>query len=362
MSNSTMRTTDPPGRVTWKRLVSMVALAFAGFVLFYVYVLLPTPIALRWWAPDRSAVMRERVAQARAAGADLELRHTWVDLDHISRNLQRAVIAAEDGHFWTHEGVDWTAIGEELRYRSDGEFSWTEARDREALWDALGYLRSHRRDVKGRSTITQQLAKNLYFSTDRSLLRKLEELVVARRIERFVDKDRILELYLNFAEFGPGLFGAEAAARAYFGVPASDLDLAQAASLAATLPHPLTSNPAHHPGRMAWRRDRILALLRGGAGARDAAPQPSVPIPELEELGEPIDVPAPEDLADTHVEPVGGGPPAADSAAPDSVGGGPPAADSAAPPADSAGVDPRPPPPGADGAADSTPDSTATVA
>lgn len=342
MSNSTMRAADPPRSVTWKRLVSVVALSFAAFVLFYLYVLLPTPVALRWWRPDRSTVMRERLAEARAAGADFELRHTWVGLDGISRNLQRAVIASEDGHFWTHEGVDWAAIGEELRYRSDGEFSWTDARDREALWEALGYLRTHGAEVKGRSTITQQLAKNLYFSTDRSLLRKLEELIVARRIERFVGKDRILELYLNFAEFGPGLFGAEAAARAYFGVAASDLDLAQAASLAATLPHPLTSNPVHRPGRMAWRRDRILTLLRGGAGARDAPPQPSVPIPEPEELGEPAGLPTPADLAGQGVRPLPGPDPAA--------------ADSGAAPADpdSAAPNPIPSPPAA--AEDSAPD------
>ena len=300
----------------------MAPLAAAAFILFYLYVLLPTPIALRWWQPERSTVMRERLADARVEGVDLELRHTWVGLDRISRNLQRAVVAAEDGHFWEHEGVDWRAIGEELGYGGDREFSWTDPRDRAALADALRYLRANRGDVKGRSTITQQLAKNLYFSTDRSLLRKVEELIVARRIERFVGKERILELYLNFAEFGPGLFGAEAAARSYFGVAAADLDLTQAASLAATLPHPLTSNPAHRPGRMAWRRDMILARLRGGAGSRDAPPQPSVPLPEPEELGESLEIPPPEGLAGEAADsaPAPAPDPEADPA-PDSTGG-----------------------------------------
>src|SRR5690606_4877443 len=117
--------------------------------------------------------------------------------------------------------------------------------------------------IRGRSTITQQLAKNLYFSDNRSLIRKLEELIVAKRLEWFLSKDRILELYLNVAEFGPGIFGVEAAAQHYFGVPAAKLSRYQAASLAATLPHPLTSNPARNPGRMAWRRDMILRRMGG---------------------------------------------------------------------------------------------------
>jgi monofunctional biosynthetic peptidoglycan transglycosylase len=309
----------------WRRLLGLVPVAGAALVLFYLYVLVPTPIALRWWGPDRSAVMRDRVARAAAAGESLELRHSRVELDAISRNLQRAVVAAEDGHFWEHEGVDWAAIGEELRYDGDGDFSWRDPRDRRAFADALRYLWRNRSEVRGRSTITQQLTKNLYFSTDRSFLRKIEELLVTRRIERFVGKDRILELYLNYAEFGPGVFGAEAAARAYFGVSAGDLTLFQAASLAATLPHPLTSNPSHRPGRMAWRRDRLLGLLRAGAGARDAPPGPALP-PPLPEVETP-DLPA--GLAGESVDSAGGG--AGDSldaphdsadAAADSAGGG----------------------------------------
>ena len=270
---------------SWWRALDYAFLAFAAAIAFYVYVLVPTPIALRWWQPELSSHMRARIAEARDAGEDLEIRHSWVGLDGISRNLQRAVVAAEDGHFWQHEGVDWAAIGEELRYRGDGEFSWSDPGDRRALREALGYLRRNAAEVKGRSTITQQLAKNLYFSTDRSFLRKIGELLATRRIERFVSKDRILELYLNYAEFGPGLFGAEAAAREYFGVSAADLTVYQAATLAATLPHPRTSNPAHRPGRMAWRRDRLLGLLQAGAGARDAPPGPALPppLPEVED-------------------------------------------------------------------------------
>ncbi len=105
------------------------------------------------------------------------------------------------------------------------------------------------------------------------------EMVVAKRLERHLEKDRILELYLNAAEWGPGVFGVEAAAQAYFGRSAANVGLAQAAALAATLPHPLTSNPSHRPSRMAWRRDLILSRLQPGA-SRAPVPIPE-PVPEL---------------------------------------------------------------------------------
>ncbi|HSM35367.1 MAG TPA: transglycosylase domain-containing protein [Longimicrobiales bacterium] len=320
----------------WRRALDYAFLALAAGVVFYVYVLVPTPIALRWWQPELSAHMRARLAEARDAGEDLEIRHSWVGLDGIARNLQRAVVAAEDGNFWQHDGVDWAAIGEELRYQGDDEFSWSDPGDRRALADAVGYLRRNSAAVKGRSTITQQLAKNLYFSTDRSFLRKIGELIATRRIERFVSKDRILELYLNYAEFGPGLFGAEAAAREYFGASAADLTIYQAATLAATLPHPRTSNPAHRPGRMAWRRDRLLGLLQAGAGARDAPPGPALPppLPEVEDpdpgrdlAGEAVD------SAEADLEPA------------DSAGGAGDATDQGQDPADAASDSMGNPPP-----------------
>ncbi|MGD8321421.1 MAG: biosynthetic peptidoglycan transglycosylase, partial [Gemmatimonadota bacterium] len=146
---------------------------------------------------------------------------------------------------------------------------------------AVRYLLRHRSELKGRSTITQQLAKNLFFTPERSLVRKVEELVVARRLERSLSKDRILELYLNTAELGPGIFGVDAAARAYFGVGVQRLDRTECASLAATLPHPLTSNPAHRPGRMAWRRNLILQRLAGRGVAIPREP-PAVELPPLQ--------------------------------------------------------------------------------
>src|SRR3989441_12889618 len=121
----------------------------------------------------------------------------------------------------------------------------------------------HRDRLRGASTITQQLAKNLYLSASRNPLRKLKEAVTALSLELALSKDRILELYLNVAEWGPGIWGADAASRAYFGVPAARLGAPEAAALAATLPSPLSSNPVFRPARMSARRDLILARYHG---------------------------------------------------------------------------------------------------
>jgi monofunctional biosynthetic peptidoglycan transglycosylase len=260
-----------------KRLLVALPLALAGAALFY-WLVLPWPLLLRWRDPGTTAFMERRLDEARAAGEELELRHEWVPLDDIASSLRRAVIVAEDGNFERHNGIDWGALAEELNYQGDDDFSPFSPADVRAAFGAVGYYLGHRDEIRGRSTLTQQLAKNLYFSSDRSLLRKLDEFVVARRLERFLSKDRILELYLNVAEWGPGIFGAEAAAQAYFSESAAGLSRWQAASLAATLPHPLTSNPDHRPGRMAWRRDLILARM-GGRGPVQTVPLAPDPDP-----------------------------------------------------------------------------------
>ncbi|HEX2167381.1 MAG TPA: biosynthetic peptidoglycan transglycosylase, partial [Longimicrobiales bacterium] len=244
-------------------------------------------------------------------GEDLEIRREWVPLDRISDRLERAVIVAEDGRFRDHRGVDWNALRDEFRYEGDEDFSWFDTGDLGALSKSLSYYIENRDKVRGRSTITQQLAKNLYFSTARSPVRKLEEYIVARRLEMFLSKDRILELYLNIVEFGPGIFGAEAAAQHYFGRSAADLTGDQAAALAATLPHPLTSNPDHNPGQMRWRKGQILSRM-GGSGAvetvpldpaldeREDGPADEEPAP----IGEPVAEPDTHPVVDPVVEPV----------------------------------------------------------
>jgi monofunctional biosynthetic peptidoglycan transglycosylase len=164
------------------------------------------------------------------------------------------VIIGEDSRFWTHHGIDPAELADALGL-GHGRGVWGSA---SAAW--------RRRDrIRGASTITQQLAKNLYLSSARSILRKMKEAVTAVRLELALPKQRILELYLAVAEWGPGIWGAEAASRAYFGVPAAALGESQAAALAATLPHPRSSNPRFQPARTLARRDLILARYRGAA-------------------------------------------------------------------------------------------------
>jgi monofunctional biosynthetic peptidoglycan transglycosylase len=242
------------------------------------YLVIPYPWTLRGRNPGGTSLIAQRITEARASDTELQIQQEWVTLDEISPALLRAVVVAEDYRFREHDGIDWVSLGEEVHWTGDDEFSWRSAADLRALRSALGYAWTNRAEMRGRSTITQQLAKNLYFGTDRSLLRKAKELVVARRLERRLGKDRILELYLNIAEWGPGVFGAEAASRRYFGHSASTLSLTEAAALAGTLPHPLTSNPALNPGRMRWRQSLILDRLDPSRGL----PPPPGPLPELE--------------------------------------------------------------------------------
>lgn len=171
-----------------------------------------------WWAwfdPTDSAFMRaerERLAQARPG---LAIRHTWVPYERISVHLKRSVIAAEDANFTEHDGIDWDAI-EKAR----------EANRRKG------------KVVRGGSTITMQLAKNLFLSGERTVLRKGQELLITLMLEALLDKGRILEIYLNNVEWGEGVFGAQAAARHYFRIDAAQLAPHQAARLAVMLPAP----------------------------------------------------------------------------------------------------------------------------
>ena len=197
-----------------------------------------------------------------------------MELPAVSEHLIRAVVVAEDYRFRLHRGVDWVSLAEEVRWSGGDDFSWSRPSDWRALAVAVRYAWSNRDEIRGRSTITQQLAKNLYWGTERSFVRKALELVVAGRLERRLGKDRILELYLNLVEWGPGLFGAEAAAQHYFGRSAADVTLSQAAALAGTLPHPLTSNPAYRPGQMRWRQESILQRLLPDRTAPQGAPPP----------------------------------------------------------------------------------------
>jgi monofunctional biosynthetic peptidoglycan transglycosylase len=253
----------------------------------------PWPILLQWREPGQTAYMKARVQEARAAGRDFEVRKAWVPLDDLPRVLVRAVLVAEDDRFYDHGGIDWEALAEEVRYRGPIPPNLRDPADREALRAAWAYAQENRDRLRGRSTLTQQLARNLYLAERRSFFRKGQEFIVARRLEAFLTKDRILELYLNTVELGDGIFGVEAAAQTYFGRSARDLTRSQAASLAATLPHPRTSNPAHRPSRMEWRRDLILQRL-GGGGSAVPPPEALVPEPPLLDVPAVTDAPVPD--------------------------------------------------------------------
>ena len=172
-----------------------------------------------WWMkdhdPEMTSFMETRLEAIRAKRPEAKLRHTWVPYERISPHLKRAIVAAEDARFVDHEGFDWEAIEKAMeRNRRQGKV------------------------VMGASTISQQLAKNLFLSAEKTPWRKGQEALITVMIERVMDKRRILEIYLNVIEWGDGVFGAEAAARHYFGASAATLGPEQAARLAAIVPNP----------------------------------------------------------------------------------------------------------------------------
>src|SRR6267378_589204 len=267
------------------RKLRRVALGTAGVVLVWLFAVWPPPV---WWRdhwPRETAMMREQ-AVGGSQSARPAVRPT--NLESISPVLQRMVIIAEDSRFRSHVGIDPAEIADALGV--DGAHGF---------WSAVGAVWRHRDRLRGASTITQQLAKNLYLSSSRNPLRKIKEAVTALRLELALSKDRILELYLNVAEWGPGIWGADAGSRAYFAGPASRLTQEQAAELAATLPHPRTSNPTFRPERTLARRGLILARYHGvnvyipAEEEADTIPVPTVLMPpadslQLEELA-PVD-------------------------------------------------------------------------
>ena len=267
------------------RNLRRVALGTVGAVLAWLFAVWPPPM---WWRdhwPRQTAMMREAAVGGPPSGRPA-IRP--VTLESISPVLQRMVIIAEDSRFRSHVGIDPAEIADALGL--DGAHGF---------WSTVGAAWRHRDRLRGASTITQQLAKNLYLSSSRNPMRKVKEAVTALRLELALSKDRILELYLNVAEWGPGIWGVDAASRAYFAVPAARLTEEQAAELAATLPHPRTSNPTFRPDRTLARRNLILARYRGvdvyipPEEETDTIPVPTVLLPpadsvQLEDLA-PVD-------------------------------------------------------------------------
>jgi len=256
------------------------ATLLATLLLWLGFVWPPPSWYLSHW-PAATAFMQLRQDQLADAHALTPRRYQPVALELMSDWLAKAATAAEDEAFYQHHGVDWRALRETIGYRRTS-LAISSERDRQELARALGSAWNHRERLRGASTITQQLAKNLYLSPSRNPLRKLKEMVLAYRLEWALPKDRILALYLNVAEFGPNLWGVEAASRAYFGKSADRLSIDEAAELIATLPHPLTSNPAHHPSRTLARALLILRHLRGeDVEVPLEEPVDSVPLPPV---------------------------------------------------------------------------------
>jgi monofunctional biosynthetic peptidoglycan transglycosylase len=232
------------------------AAAAIGFaVIAYVYLTLPDVRVLASTNPTTTAFMELREAEAKRDGRPLRHLHQWVNYSRIAKNLQRAVLVAEDSRFFEHEGVDM----EELRKSIEINI------ERGA-------------PIRGASTITQQLAKNLYLSPSKNPLRKLRELIITRRMEAALSKARILEIYLNVIEWGDGIWGAEAAARNYFGASAASVSREQAALLAGAIINPRVLNPAH-PNRRLLARQRIILGRMGAVEPPAPVPTP-VPIDE----------------------------------------------------------------------------------
>ncbi|HEV7376044.1 MAG TPA: transglycosylase domain-containing protein [Pyrinomonadaceae bacterium] len=220
--------------------------------LIYLYLTFPDLNQLKDHNPETTAMIETRAREARERGEEPKRIQVWVPLEKISPNLQRAVLAGEDTNFATHHGFDYEAI---RRAWEQGQ----KETEKEAGGDQSSWLPDFSSFRRGGSTISQQLAKNLYLSSERSITRKLREAVITYFMERRLSKHRILEIYLNVIEWGDGIYGAEAAAQTYFHKSASALTTNEAAFLSAMIPSPLNIfNPQKNPRRLARRQKVIL--------------------------------------------------------------------------------------------------------
>ena len=224
-------------RFIWRSLLFLLGLAIGLLVVYELWVF----GHVWWWVehnPTSTAFMEVRLGAARAGNPKAQLRHAWVPYSRISPHLKRAIVAAEDGKFLGHDGFDWEAI--------------QKAHERNL---------KHQRVVAGGSTISQQLAKNLFLSGSRSPWRKAQEALITVMLEQTMSKRRILEIYLNVIEWGDGVFGAEAASRHYFGLPAAQLSREQAARLASMVPSPRFYDRNRHTPWLATKTQIILGRM-----------------------------------------------------------------------------------------------------
>ena len=206
---------------------------------FHFYVGLPDVSELKVKNPRSTALMVQRYREAKKADATFRIRQKWIELKAIPKLLQETVRITEDASFYQHKGIDFVELKAAIKKN----------------WQKGEYAR-------GASTITQQLAKNLYLSTDKSIIRKIEELLIALRLEKDLSKDRIFELYLNVIEWGPGIFGVEMAAEHHFNKPVGQLSLEEIVRLVAIIPQPLKIKPTENSDSLKWKARWILDALR----------------------------------------------------------------------------------------------------
>ncbi|AKQ57403.1 monofunctional biosynthetic peptidoglycan transglycosylase [Bordetella hinzii] len=228
---------------SWFRIITGAIMALLCLLLIYELAMFSMVVWYAYRDPGSSAIMRQELSRLRETDPKAELRYTWVPYDRINASLKRAVVASEDANFTEHDGVEWDAIRKAWEYNHEQQ--------------AQG-----RGKMRGGSTITQQLAKNLFLSSSRSYLRKGQELVLTYMIEHVMPKERILELYLNVAEWGVGVFGAEAAARHYYGTSAAGLGASQSARLAAMLPNPRYYDKHRNTSYLNSRTATLLRRMR----------------------------------------------------------------------------------------------------
>ena len=217
--------------------IGLPALAVGGLLILYIS--LPDTGDLRTQNPRSTALMLQRYREAKASQKILVIHQKWIGFDEIPGLLRDTIRVTEDASFYQHKGVDLAELKAALKKN----------------WQKGKY-------VRGASTITQQLAKNLYLTTDKSIIRKVKEYLIARRLEGQLDKQRIFELYLNVIELGPGIFGVQAAADIYFHKDVSRLSLEEMVRLTAVIPKPLKENPTSNSSWVKWKADWILDTLR----------------------------------------------------------------------------------------------------
>lgn len=232
---------------TWWKWMKLIVLALVVIAILYQVWVVISIFRYKNSNPSSTAMMEQRAAEARSRGEEVKRVQTWVPYDRISRNLTRAVLAGEDSRFFDHAGFDW----EEMRKALEEDWNRGEFK-------------------RGASTISQQLAKNLFLSTSKNPLRKLHEALITKEMEWILGKRRILELYLNVIEWGDGIYGAEAAAHNYFNTAAAALGADQAAFLSSIIPSPNGAfDPAKHRRRVDRRKNLIERLMRHVVVPRD---------------------------------------------------------------------------------------------